>query len=206
MSLFPCAYSTNLLCICFVQLKYKHLIEGIRFREFYLKGCASPNYVQLRRDRDLNKKYRRRLFGDGYWLSMFGCPIDKFFMMSKECPNSDVVRRDIRLSSAHPMAVGSDVRVGRVGLVTDILWTSVCYQGHPRSQPGRSKTHVINDSARVFANPQERENWLRRKNKRIVSIEKQLQIAEGDGVQSFLAIFSENVYEGRKTFGLSRRS
>ena len=71
---------------------------------------------------------------------------------------------------------------------------------HPRSQPGRSKTHVTNDSARVFANPQKRENWLRRKNKRIVSIEKKLQIAEGDGVQSFLAIFSENVDEGRNTF------
>jgi hypothetical protein len=42
---------------------------------------------------------------------------------------SDVVRRDIRMSSGHPMAVGSDVRVGRVGWVTDILWISVCYQG-----------------------------------------------------------------------------
>ena len=36
---------------------------------------------------------------------------------------SDVVRRDIRMSS------GSDVRVGRVGWVTDILWISRCYQG-----------------------------------------------------------------------------
>ncbi|KAK4006851.1 hypothetical protein OUZ56_012007 [Daphnia magna] len=51
-------------------------------------------------------------------------------MTSKGCPNSDVVRRDIRMSSAHPMAVGSDVRVGRVGWVTDILWISVCYQGN----------------------------------------------------------------------------
>ena len=42
---------------------------------------------------------------------------------------SDVVRRDIRMSSGHPMAVGSDVRVGRVGWMTDILWISVCYQG-----------------------------------------------------------------------------
>jgi hypothetical protein len=37
---------------------------------------------------------------------------------------SDVVRRDIRMSSGHPMAVG------RVGWVTDILWISVCYQGN----------------------------------------------------------------------------
>ena len=43
---------------------------------------------------------------------------------------SDVVRRDIRMSSGHPMAVGSDVRVGRVGWVTDILWILVCYQGN----------------------------------------------------------------------------
>nr|CAH0103861.1 unnamed protein product [Daphnia galeata] len=43
---------------------------------------------------------------------------------------SDVVRRDIRMSSGHPTAVGSDVRVGRVGWVTDILWISVCYQGN----------------------------------------------------------------------------
>ena len=42
---------------------------------------------------------------------------------------SDVVRRDIRMSSGHPMAVGSEVRVGRVGWVTDILWIAVCYQG-----------------------------------------------------------------------------
>jgi hypothetical protein len=42
---------------------------------------------------------------------------------------SDVVRRDIRMSSGHPMAVGSEFRVGRVGWVTDILWIAVCYQG-----------------------------------------------------------------------------
>ena len=32
------------------------------------------------------------------------------------------------------------------------------------------------------------------------SIEKQLQAAEGDGVQSFLAIFSEDIDNSRKTF------
>jgi hypothetical protein len=34
---------------------------------------------------------------------------------------SDVVRRDIMMYSGHPMAVGSEVRVERVGWVTDIL-------------------------------------------------------------------------------------
>ena len=42
---------------------------------------------------------------------------------------SDVEGHDIRLYDDHPMAVGSDVRVGRVGWVTDILWIAVCYQG-----------------------------------------------------------------------------
>jgi hypothetical protein len=42
---------------------------------------------------------------------------------------SDVVWPDIRLYNDHPMAVGSDVRVGRVGWLTDILWIEVCYQG-----------------------------------------------------------------------------
>ena len=34
----------------------------------------------------------------------------------------------------HPVAVGSDVRVGRVGLKTDILWIAVCYQGFDGSE------------------------------------------------------------------------
>jgi len=35
-----------------------------------------------------------------------------------------------RLSNAHPMAVGSEVEVGRVGWVSYILWIAVCYQGY----------------------------------------------------------------------------
>jgi hypothetical protein len=45
-------------------------------------------------------------------------------------PQSDVARRDIGPSNAHSMAVGLDVRVGRVGWVSYILWIAVCYQGH----------------------------------------------------------------------------
>jgi hypothetical protein len=44
-------------------------------------------------------------------------------------PQSDVARRDIGPSNAHSMAVGLDVRVGRVGWVSYILWIAVCYQG-----------------------------------------------------------------------------
>jgi hypothetical protein len=51
------------------------------------------------------------------------------FETSMVRPRSDVVRRDIRLSGVHPMAVGSDVRVGRFGWVSYILWIAVCYQG-----------------------------------------------------------------------------
>jgi hypothetical protein len=36
---------------------------------------------------------------------------------------------EIRLYDEHPMAVGSDFRVGRVGWVTDIQWIAVWYQG-----------------------------------------------------------------------------
>ncbi|EFX68042.1 hypothetical protein DAPPUDRAFT_114892 [Daphnia pulex] len=53
---------------------------------------------------------------------------------------------------------------------------------------------------RVFANQIEKERWLRSKNKRLVSIEKQLRVAKRDGVQSILAVFSENINEGRKSF------
>ena len=51
------------------------------------------------------------------------------FETSMVRPRSDIVRRDIRLSGVHPMAVGSDVRVGRFGWVSYILWIAVCYQG-----------------------------------------------------------------------------
>jgi hypothetical protein len=43
------------------------------------------------------------------------------------------------------------------------------------------------------------EGGFEEKTKELFPCEKQLQIAEGDGVQSFLAIFSENIDEGRKT-------
>jgi hypothetical protein len=38
------------------------------------------------------------------------------------------------------------------------------------------------------------------KNKRLVSIDEQLRIAKTDGEQSILAMFSENINEGRKSF------
>ncbi len=64
-----------------------------------------------------------------FFLTGDGFPMTVRLETSMVCPRSDVVRRDIRLSSAHPMAVGSDVRVGRFGWVSYILWIAVCYQG-----------------------------------------------------------------------------
>jgi hypothetical protein len=50
------------------------------------------------------------------WYPFFFKPLMTVLLeTSRVRPRSDGVRRDIRLSSAHPIAVGSDVRVGRFG-------------------------------------------------------------------------------------------
>ena len=89
--------------------------------------------------------------GDPALFFLTGCPMTVRFETSMVRPRSDVVRRDIRLSGVHPMAVGSDVRVGRFGWVSYILWIAVCYQGRLfRISPYRKTQVGTNNPAEMF--------------------------------------------------------
>jgi len=60
---------------------------------------------------------------------------------------------------------------------------------------------MIQFEGRVFETLKERNQWLRKKNKRIDSIIKKLQQSKNeDGVQSLLFVWSPNVQEGRDSF------
>ena len=60
---------------------------------------------------------------------------------------------------------------------------------------------MIQFEGRVFKTSKERSQWLRKKNKRIDSISKNLrQSRVEDGVQSLLFVWSPNVLEGRDSF------
>ena len=60
---------------------------------------------------------------------------------------------------------------------------------------------MIQFEGRVFKTAKERSQWLRKKNKRIDSISKNLRQSKiEDGVQSLLFVWSPNVLEGRDSF------
>ena len=56
-----------------------------------------------------------------FFLTADGCPMTVLLETSMVRPRSDVVRRDIRLSSAHPIAVGSDIGIGKWGYFGSLL-------------------------------------------------------------------------------------
>lgn len=76
---------------------------------------------------------------------------------------------------------------------------------HPKNPNGEELTQVrpppIVFEGLVFASEQKKLQWFRKKNKRLVSIEKQLTICNHeDGVQSILFLYSANINEGRESF------
>jgi hypothetical protein len=66
---------------------------------------------------------------------------------------SDVERCDIGLYEDHPMAVGSDVRDGRVGWVTDILWIAVCYEGSDETDRSDDSSDSERSDSSSFLSP-----------------------------------------------------
>ena len=60
------------------------------------------------------------------WVTLWrSIPFYSLLLMVDPMP----VRLETSMVRHQSDAVGSDVRVGRVGWMTDILWISVCYQG-----------------------------------------------------------------------------